>query len=99
MARDSGLSLRCPQLAIFEAAPALREMGLLAVLRFARVLWISTRFRKIGVGRLQQRILIPVSQLALHGSVVACIPLLPFHSTFRAVLIFRYRHKNPPSRQ
>jgi len=32
IARDSGLSLRCPQLAIFEAAPALWEMELLMVL-------------------------------------------------------------------
>jgi hypothetical protein len=42
MARDSGLSLRCPQLAIFEAAPALREMGLLAVLR-SLLRWFATQ--------------------------------------------------------
>jgi hypothetical protein len=42
MARDSGLSLRCPQSAIFEAAPALWETGLLVVLG-SRLRWFATQ--------------------------------------------------------
>lgn len=66
--------------------------ALLSNLRFSSVLRTSVGFREVGVGGLQQWILVPVSELALHGGIAGWIVFILFHSAFRAVLILRNCH-------
>jgi hypothetical protein len=62
--------------------PFSRGVWLLFILGFAGVLRASTWLGKVRVGGFQYRILIPVSELALHGSIAGPAWFCLFHSAF-----------------
>jgi len=67
-------------------------MGLVARHWFPGVFRASPGFWKVRIGSFQHRILVPVSELPLHGSVITLSLFFLFHSALRTVLILRRSH-------
>jgi hypothetical protein len=61
-------------------------------LRLTTVLGVSSGLGKIGVGRLQSRILVAVSELALQRAIARLIVLVVFDCSFTTVLVSAIEH-------
>ena len=77
------------------AGQVAHRRGLL-LLRFAGVLGVFAGLWEIGIVVLEQRVLIPVAELSVHGSVALLLWIFLFNGALKTVLILVLVHCTLP---